>query len=207
MKNLKITLTLLLAFFIFNSCSDDDAVFVSPTEFELQNRIPDPDLVDLEQHEFDHLQNVTLERGPVLTFGRFYGKCNGDETCVEIFKLRQTKLIDNSWLQEDTADNIPNADNFYKGIFVDFIGSNRVDTKVLIDKLPPELFLTGLRFNSFGLPGSSDLGGYYLEYQDSNGRKLWLVDSNRNNIPKYLRSYITLVDSKINELGSIKTND
>jgi len=199
MKKLKITLTLLLAFLMFNSCSVDEDVLVSPTESELQSRIPDPGLdgdeVDEEeQEEVDQVQNSPLERGLVLTFGRYYGKCQGN-ACVEIFKLFDLTLL------EDTLDNNPQSGSSYQGKFVNFNGSESVKIYDLVSDFPSELLNSKL--TTYGAPNATDNGGIYLEYKQGLVHRYWFIDLNTQKIPKYLVDYVTLVNNRVTEIGRI----
>ncbi|MBJ7879651.1 hypothetical protein [Gelidibacter salicanalis] len=92
----------------------------------------------------------TVEAGDYLIFGHFYGMCGGEE-CVEIFKLTDSKLY------EDTNDNYT-LDNL-KFRELDQATFDKVkDFKNAI----PEQLLTD-ETTVFGCPDCADGGGLYIQ--------------------------------------------
>ena len=172
-KILVLAVLAVVALLATNSCYDDEGVTSARLE-----------------------KSIKPERGVVLKFGRYYGKCIGN-TCVEIFSLQKNILL------EDKLDNKPLPDVFYKGDFVKFKGSSNVDAQQVLKELPIQLLQTKSTFNKIGQPDAGDWGGIYIEYEDINQHKQFLIDLNTKNIPKYLRSYVYLIDEKVDEIGEI----
>ena len=67
-----------------------------------------------------------------LTFGSFYGFCQGEE-CIEIFKLDSTHL----W--EDSKDKYPARDTFYEGDFKVLSKEKFINTTNLMSSFPMQL--------------------------------------------------------------------
>lgn len=135
-----------------------------------------------------------------LKFGRYYGKCIGN-ACVEVF------LLQGDILKEDTTDQLPIKGEFYDGDFVDFKGSSTIKIDGILSDFPESLLSNKAVFNTIGQPNASDLGAIYLEYQDINIHKQFLVDLNTRNIPKELISYINDIDETIDHIGDINNQN
>jgi len=127
MKNLKLFLSTVFVLLLFNSCENEDELFIV-------NPIPDIS---------ERASGDLIIRGATLTFGRYYGKCLGN-SCIEIFKLNDDKL----W--EDVIDGYPSSDSFYEGRFTEFNGSEKIKTELLFNELPLELFKYKSNFNTIG---------------------------------------------------------
>lgn len=180
MKNIKLFLSAIFVFLLFNSCENEDELFID-------NPIPDI---------YERTSDGLITNGATLTFGRYYGKCLGN-SCIEIFKLNDDKL----W--EDVIDRYPSSDSFYEGRFTEFNGSEKIKTEVLFNQLPSELFKYKSDFNTIGEPDAVDAGGIYLEFQSLGVRKLWLIDLSKRNVPKYIAIYVELINNTIDEIGEI----
>lgn len=115
-----------------------------------------------------------------LLFGKFAGMCWG-ETCVEIFK------IENENLYEDTTDQYPFGSAPYNGVYI-LLSSTEYDlVKDLINYVPSELFSESDTI--IGMPDAYDQGGYYLELRNSVETRFWLIDTDQDNIPSYLHAF------------------
>lgn len=180
MKNIKLFLSAVFVLLLFNSCENEDELF-----------IVDP-IPDISERASDDL----ITRGATLTFGRYYGKCLGN-SCIEIFKLNDGKL----W--EDVIDRFPSSDSFYEGRFTEFGGSEKINTEKLLRALPSELIKYRSNFNTIGEPDAGDAGGIYLEFQNLGIRKLWLIDLSKQDLPKHLAIYVELINNTIDEIGEI----
>jgi len=176
MKNFKLFLGALFVILIFSSCEVDEAIPINNT----------PDLSSEDR--------FSENRGPTITFGRYYARCFGNQ-CVETFKLIDITLL------EDTVDKYPASGTYYQGNFIDFKGSEKVKTSEILSNFPLELLDSKLI--TYGTPDAGDWGGIYLEYEDGNHHRYWFVDLYTKNIPKYLIEYVTLIDKKITEIGKI----
>ena len=176
MKNFKLFLGALFVILTFSSCEVDEA-------------IPINDASDLTIEK-----NISDNRGPTITFGRYYGRCLGNQ-CIETFKLIDITLL------EDTVDKYPASGTYYQGNFVDFKGADKINTSEILPNFPLELLDSKLV--TYGTPDAGDWGGIYLEYQDGNYHRYFFIDLYTKNIPKYLIEYVAIIDKKITEIGKI----
>ena len=131
---------------------------------------------------------IKLSDGDYLVFGHFYGECMG-EACVEIFKLEDSRLL------EDSKDVYPGQSNFYEGNYYELSKENYEQVKDIIDFFPENL----LNENDLviGQPDAGDWGGLYIEYNYKGVRKFWLLDQMKSNVPNYLHEFIDEVNEKI----------
>ena len=178
MKNLKLFLSAIFVFLLFNSCEKQDELFIDDPFMDISERFSD----DL------------ITRGATLTFGRYYGKCLGN-SCVEIFKLKDEKL----W--EDVIDGYPSSDSFYQGRYTEFNGSEKINTEKLLKTLPSELLKYRSDFNTIGAPDAGDTGGIYLEFQNPTVHKLWLIDLSNKDLPKNIVIYVDVINNTIDKIG------
>lgn len=126
-----------------------------------------------------------------IIFGHFFGECIG-EGCVEIFKLTENELI------EDTIDQYPNPTEFNT---LDFTISRQDKHDVVIglfDKFPNQLFDETAK--SFGMPDAGDWGGIYLEALIEGRRDYWILDHSVDNNPS---EYHEIVNEIIDAIESI----
>ncbi|PHS10916.1 MAG: hypothetical protein COA88_01105 [Kordia sp.] len=174
---------------LFNSCENGEDLFVENPNVEVLANSVDSNIEFAASNS-----NASTYRGPTITFGRYYGKCQGN-ACVEIFRLIENILL------EDVLDKYPASGAFYEGDFVNFKGSDKIKTNDMLSNFPLELL--GSKLITYGTPDAGDWGGVYLEYQDGFQHRSWLLDLRTNNVPKYLRPYVTLIDKKITEIADI----
>lgn len=128
--------------------------------------------------------DIQLNDGDYLIFGHFYGFCVG-ENCVEIFKLTDTKLY------EDSNDNYAMEPfNF------ELLDEAKFDlAKDLIDAFPEKLLLE--KETTFGCPDCADGGGLYIEYSKDGVVKSWKIDQMQMNVPTYMHDFMDKVNEKI----------
>lgn len=132
--------------------------------------------------------SIQLSASDYIVFGHFYGECMGEQ-CIEIFKLEQNKLF------EDTKDLYPSRNNFYDGNFVELSQQKYNDTKDLISSFPTDLLSE--TNNVIGQPDAGDWGGLYVEYNINGVRKFWLLDQMKSNVPTKYHDFIDKANEKI----------
>lgn len=125
-----------------------------------------------------------METGDYLIFGHYYGMC-ASEDCVEIFKLTDTKLY------EDTNDNYSLENLKFRE--VDQATFEKV--KDLLTALPEELFTDDT--TTFGCPDCADGGGLYIQRSVNGTVCTWNIDQIKENVPEYLHDFIDEVNDKI----------
>lgn len=109
-----------------------------------------------------------------LIFGHFYGLCSGED-CVEIFKLDESQLL------EDSEDNYPDSDVFNTLNFSIDQADKRTLVEDLLDKIPDELLQTSEKV--IGSPDAGDWGGVYIEVNLNGQHDFWLLDMAEDNLP------------------------
>jgi len=123
--------------------------------------------------------NSTTYADDVFIFGHYYGECGGEQ-CVEIFKIEDGKLY------EDTNDAYPN------GTDENFEWTLLSDEKFEMVKLFPDFFPEELLSETeqvIGMPDAGDWGGYIIGKIDDGELRIWLIDTMDRNIPEYLHEY------------------
>lgn len=131
--------------------------------------------------------------GDHLIFGHFYGECGG-ETCIEIFKLANEKLY------EDTNDRYPGSSDFYNGDFIELHDSLFQKVRDLPEHFPIQLLEENSRV--IGMPDAGDWGGLYIEYKNTGTRQFWLIDKMKSNIPEYLFDFSDKVNEAIQAINN-----
>lgn len=119
-----------------------------------------------------------------LIFGHFYGMCGGEE-CVEIFKLIDDRLY------EDSLDDYSATDfKFYQ------LGQDLFDQiKDLRDDFPKQLLLEDETI--FGCPDCADGGGLHIQLFKDGKLYTWKIDQMKENVPEYLHDFMDKVNDKI----------
>ena len=135
--------------------------------------------------------DVELSKSDYIIFGHFYGECIGEQ-CVEIFRLEQEKLF------EDTKDQYPNRNEFYDGNYIQLSQQKFNDTKDLTNYFPTDLL--DETDTVIGQPDAGDWGGLYVEYNSVGVRKFWFLDQMKSNVPSKYHNFIDKVNEKINQL-------
>lgn len=134
---------------------------------------------------------IHLRESDYLIFGHFYGECIGEQ-CIEIYKLEQNQLL------EDTKDRYPSATDFYEADYVRLSQPQFDDTRDLVDYFPFDLLNEANTV--IGQPDAGDWGGLYIEYNYNGVRKFWLLDQAKRNVPTKYHSFIDKVNEKIKQL-------
>ncbi len=128
-----------------------------------------------------------------LVFGHFYGECFG-ELCVEIFKIQ------NEQLYEDTLDNYPTVSNLPHVTDYRQRSSDEYDKIKHLQVLIPELLFEESSI-LIGQPDAGDWGGFYVETDQSGEKRYWLIDKMKSNIPEYLYEFTDSLDAAISGLN------
>lgn len=128
-----------------------------------------------------------------LVFGLYYGECYGGETCIEIYKLQNKSLF------EDTNDKYPTGKQAYKGNYVLQNDLQYQKVKDLINAVPTKLLKE--KNNIIGQPDAGDWGGIYVEIKRKGTLKFYLIDTQTENIPSYLHSFTNEVKRRVKELN------
>lgn len=127
-----------------------------------------------------------------LVFGHFYGECYGGERCIEIYKLQNKSLF------EDTNDLYPNGKQAYNGNYVLQNDLQYEKVKDLINNFPTKLLKE--KNIIIGQPDAGDWGGRYIEVKRRGTRKFYLIDTKNENIPSYLHSFTDKVKASVEKL-------
>lgn len=135
-----------------------------------------------------HKECMRFSNPDTLVFGQFYGECIG-ERCVEIYKLQNNLLL------EDTTDQYPAADAFYSGSYVQLSAQQYQSVQNLLNSFPAALL--NEPGTVIGQPDGGDWGGFYIEYQRGNVRKFWLLDKMKTNVPAQYHSFIDQLNQNI----------
>ena len=120
-------------------------------------------------------EEINPSSNDYIVFGHFYGECAGTETCVEIFKLEQNQLL------EDTKDNYPSFAKLYDGNYVKLSSSQFEAAKDLINKFPRDLWKESDKV--LGNPDDRDQGGLYVEFKHKGKRRFWILDKSKDQVP------------------------
>ncbi len=139
---------------------------------------------------------VTLSGDNYLVFGHFYGECLGEQ-CVEIFRLEETRLL------EDIKDRYPKQQDpeFYDGEYIELSNELFEGVRDLVDFFPARLLEESE--TRIGEPDAGDWGGLYIEYNFDGTRGFWLLDQMKTNVPEYLHPFIDKVNEKIRHINGI----
>jgi len=130
-------------------------------------------------------EDETLSNSVDLIFGHYYGECIG-ESCIETFKLTDTKLF------EDTNDNYTASDDYN---FVELSDAKFELAQDLIDLIPEELLEEDDQI--FGCPDCGDWGGIYVQYRQGDTVQEWQIDMVKESIPDYLHTFVDAINEKI----------
>lgn len=128
--------------------------------------------------------HISISDQNYLVFGHFYGQCVG-ETCVETFKLTDTKLY------EDITDHYSGQDL----VFVELDHAQFEGVKDLPDFFPAQLLEESETF--IGCPDCADGGGLFIQYAADGNLKSWRIDQEKSNVPAYLHDFMDKVNEKI----------
>ena len=130
-------------------------------------------------------EDIRIDDGDYLIFGHYYGFCLGEE-CIETFKLTDSKLY------EDTNDN-------YSGEDFNFVALDQSlfeQVKDLEVAFPSELFSDD-GDGTFGCPDCADGGGLFIQKVIGGETNTWRIDQTKQNVPKYLHTFMDKINEKI----------
>jgi hypothetical protein len=126
-----------------------------------------------------------------MVFGHFYGECGG-EGCVEIFKLTEVALF------EDSTDVYPGSLLPYAGVY-NLLPDAKFQLVIdLMDSFPEALYAESN--NVIGMPDAGDWGGIYIEMKFTNEEALsgfWLLDQHEGNMPEVYNLFVDEINEKI----------
>jgi hypothetical protein len=125
-----------------------------------------------------------------VVFGSFYGECLG-EKCIEMYKLD----VVGRHLYEGTQDQYPAGATPYGGSFVQLPDSLYPKVSDLPALIPAQLRREPNAV--FGQPDAGDWGGYYLEVTHDGRQQVWLIDTQKSNIPTYLHPLVDQLEAKL----------
>jgi len=133
-------------------------------------------------------EDLPIPEVDYLIFGHFFGECQGEE-CVEIFKLEEGKLY------EDSNDTYPGSSDFYMASYSELPDG-------IFDQVTglEDLFPAGLLNEEgvvIGQPDAGDWGGLYIEYKSGETQKFWLLDLAKENVSEDYHAFIDAVNAKI----------
>lgn len=117
-----------------------------------------------------------------LVFGKFYGHCRGD--CTTLYKLEGTQLF------ADDLERFTDWDSLkFKSAA---LPNDRYQAaKSLLDAFPQELLNAE---ETIGCPDCADQGGFAVEIRKEGKLHRWRIDTNRGDLPDYLKSYVDKID-------------
>lgn len=124
-----------------------------------------------------------------LVFGKFYGHCISG--CATLFKLENDQLFADELLRFTDWEALkfkttPLSNQQYQA------------AKALLDAFPQELLQAE---ETIGCPDCADQGGFALEIRKDGKRHHWRIDTNRNNLPDYLKAYVDQIDKIVAQLN------
>ncbi|MCB0449254.1 hypothetical protein [Mariniflexile maritimum] len=119
-----------------------------------------------------------------LIFGRFYGMCIG-KSCVTNYKLT------NSTLFADTNNDYSHTAFNFVALDADKFGQ----VNDLMDFFPSKLL--NEKETVLGCPDCYDQGGVFIQISKNGVVKSWRIDTNKNDVPAYLHSFMDKVNEKM----------
>lgn len=130
-----------------------------------------------------------LEKDQYLVFGTYNGYCQGN--CTWLYKIDHKRLF-----ADDMSTFVPGEDLKFEE---NALSKEKYDMAYeAFDKLPEELQET--MDVSFGCPGCVDQDIIYLEYFDGADLYEWVVDTEKDALPKYLQEYAGKILEVVQEL-------
>jgi hypothetical protein len=131
-------------------------------------------------------ENVTPDR---FEFGSFHGECVGN--CSTFYKFENGKLFPDNF--QYGIDNITYSS-------VEITDATKLQAiKDLMATLPKE-FDTQKDGIAFGCPDCGDWGGYYLSYSKGSVKKTFTIDTQTNDLPKWMLAFQKNIKSTLVKL-------
>jgi hypothetical protein len=132
--------------------------------------------------------DATIER---LIFGRYNSFCSGRD-CADYF------LLEDGLLYAD-MDDYQRKPFPVRGDWQALTKEEYGMATVLLTTLPEEIWRS--EHDVFGAPDAYDQGGYYLEVSLSSGvHRFWLLDTEYEALPEFLRTYTKTMVKVMGEL-------
>ncbi|MFN7120142.1 MAG: hypothetical protein ACK4TA_25350 [Saprospiraceae bacterium] len=124
-----------------------------------------------------------------LVFGKYYGFCLGD--CATLYKVEANTLL------------IDEINRFMDWESLRFqtkplSGDRYAVAKTLLNEFPEELLQE--RQETIGCPNCADQGAFAIEVQQNGETRRWIIDTDRNVLPDYLKAYVDKIDTVMNQL-------
>jgi len=122
-----------------------------------------------------------------FAFGEAHGRCIAD--CARFFKISNDEIF---------SDDMNHFQGNLKFQTKPLDKSKFEIAKVLKEKFPD--FLKNNVNKTFGCPDCADQGGYHIEIRQKNVVRFWHIDTNVNEQPAEIRSYVQELESVISKL-------
>ena len=132
---------------------------------------------------------VELSSTNYLIFGSFSPAWCNTHDCSDTYRLEEDQLLEGK-----TKYGFPSGD-FYQSKYTKLSKQQFNDVKDLITYFPPDLLLEP--DTVIGMPGATDGGGLYIEYNYGGVRKFWLLDGMKYKVPAKYHSFIDKVNEKL----------
>lgn len=134
-----------------------------------------------------------FKRSDYLIFGHFYGECVS-EGCIEIFKIADGKVFEDTLDRYPVIDELPHPTNFVR------LSDDKFQkVKFIVERFPKELFEEKTIY--IGQPDVCDWGGFYVETNIGGVSRYWLIDMKESNLPEYLRDFTHSMNDAIKQLS------
>ncbi|MFN7120143.1 MAG: hypothetical protein ACK4TA_25355 [Saprospiraceae bacterium] len=133
------------------------------------------------------VKSTTLN-DPYLVFGKYFGHCLDE--CATLYKLEGNQLYADDMKRFNGWDSLefkaePLSDARYEA------------AKVLLSTFPQKLLNEA---ETIGCPDCADQGGFALEIRKDGKMRHWHIDTNKDQIPDYLRSYVEQLNTLVEQL-------
>lgn len=123
-----------------------------------------------------------------LVFGKYFGHCINE--CANLYKLEGDQLFSDDMNRFTGWEDLKFQTKALPQLQYDA-------AKALLHSLPADLLKEP---ETIGCPDCADQGGFALEIRKDDRFYHWRIDTNRDQIPAYLRSYIDQIDVVIEQL-------
>ncbi len=121
-----------------------------------------------------------------LVFGKYYGHCRDE--CATLFKMEGTQLFADDLARFTDWDSLKFKSSA--------LPNERYESaKALLDAFPQELL--NVTEETIGCPDCADQGGFAIEIRKDGVLRHWRVDTNRSDLPDYLKTYVDKIDATL----------
>lgn len=123
-----------------------------------------------------------------LVFGKYFGHCAAE--CATLYKMEGNQLF---------ADDLPRFMGWEELKFKSepLANARLKAAKDLLASFPPELMKED---ETIGCPDCADQGGFALAIRKDGKIYHWNIDTNRDQLPDYLKSYVEQMNAVIEKL-------